>query len=83
MSLTTHRSMGRVINMGIKWAYEKAEATIHNCQAVIERSGDDEDAGWVWRVSHGPNLRASGETKSFDLAEERSIKCAAFFNKEM
>ncbi len=61
-----------------EWVYEKAEAKIGQTTLTVERSDDR----WEWHAQHN-YAAASGICQSFELAQERAIKCATFFNKEM
>lgn len=63
------------------WVYEKSSAEIGNARIVVEHD-EDGTTFWNWSVVH-PNGSATGNCQSFELAQERGVKIANCFNKEM
>ncbi len=63
------------------WVYEKSTAEIGKARVTVEHN-EDSDTFWSWNVVH-PNGVASGSCQSFENAQERAVKIANCFNKEM
>lgn len=67
--------------MTVKWEYEKREAMIGNCKAVISMNHDGD--GWDWIVTSTGGTRAtriSGTEKLASRAEELVINAANWLN---
>lgn len=70
--------------MSVQWEYEKTKAEIGRCRVEIRRHQEEYSTsnGWAWFIDH-PHGTAQGTCQSFELAQERVVKIAEFFNKEM
>ncbi len=64
------------------WVYESTRATIGKCLVTIDKSDENDAAGWNWVVTNS-TMTAQGFCQSYELAQERVGKLAMFISKEM